>query len=123
MTDIRWYWENDEFGICAEGHAEYNPGNDIVCSAISCLLQTLYAGLEMQCFTPVEHRQESGKFVLNGKCRYPHKDGAVVVFDSILYGLELIAEQYPDNARITRVRTFAEMNERGGGNPFQHSVT
>ena len=122
MTDIRWYWENDEFGICAEGHAEYNPGNDIVCSAISCLLQTLYAGLEMQCFTPVEHRQESGKFILNGSV-YGYRERVVALFDSVLYGLELIAEQYPDNVRITRVRTCAEMNERGGGNPFRHSVT
>ena len=108
MTDIRWYWENDEFGICAEGHAEYNPGNDIVCSAISCLLQTLYAGLEMQCFQPVEHTQESGRFVLSGKCRELHKERVVVVFDTILYGLELIAEQYPDNVRITRVKGEGE---------------
>lgn len=122
MTDIRWYWENDEFGICAEGHAEYNPGNDIVCSAISCLLQTLYAGLEMQCFTPVEHRQESGRFVLNGSV-YGYRERVVALFDSVLYGLELIAEQYPDNVRITRVRTYAEINERGGGSPFRHSVT
>jgi uncharacterized protein YsxB (DUF464 family) len=108
MTHIKWYWEDDDFGICAEGHAEYNPGNDIVCSAVSTLLQTLWAGLEVCCFTPVEHKQESGKFVLNGKCRYPHKDRAVVVFDTILYGLELIAEQYPENVKIERVRGEGE---------------
>lgn len=121
MTEIKWYWEDDDFGICAEGHAEYNPGNDIVCSAISCLLQTLYAGLEMQCFAPVEHRQESGKFVLSGSV-YGYRERVVALFDSILYGLELIAEQYPDNVRITRVRTYAEMNERGGGNPFRNAL-
>lgn len=107
MTDIRWYLENDDFGICAEGHAEYNPGNDIVCSAISCLLQTLYAGLEMQCFTPVEHRQESGKFVVSGSV-YGYRERFVALFNSILYGLELIAEQYPDNVRITRVKGEGE---------------
>ena len=110
MTEIRWYWEEDDFGISAKGHAEFNPGNDIVCSAISALLQTLWAGLEMYCFTSVEHKQQSGAFVLKGKySRFKdHGSKATALFNSIVYGLELIAEQYPKNVKIERVRWEGE---------------
>ena len=103
MTDIKWYWDDDNFGITAEGHAEHNPGNDIVCSAISALLQTLWAGLEMHCFTSVEHSQNSGSFTLTGSV-YGYRERVVALFDSILYGLELIAEKYPENVKIERVK-------------------
>lgn len=107
MTEIRWYWEEDDFGITAEGHAEYNPGNDIVCSAVSALLQTLWAGLELYCFTPVWHKQESGRFTVMGKAgRY--KERTTSLFNSILYGLELIEKEYPNNVKITRVRGEGE---------------
>ena len=107
MTEIRWYWEEDDFGISAEGHAEFNPGNDIVCSAISALLQTLWAGLEVCCFTPVEHKQESGVFKLTGSV-YGYKERVIGLFDSILFGLEQIAERYPDNVKIERVKGEGE---------------
>ena len=107
MTDIRWYWENDEFGICAEGHAEYNPGNDIVCSAISCLLQTLYAGLEMQCYAQCILSTGDGRYEID--CAIGDKRGEVkALFDSIVFGLHLIAKEYPDNVRITRVKGEGE---------------
>ena len=48
MTNIEWYWDDVGFGVSAKGHAAYQGGNDIVCSAVSALLQTLYAGLEKQ---------------------------------------------------------------------------
>ena len=105
MTHIKWYWEDDDFGICAEGHAEYNPGNDIVCSAISALLQTLWAGLEMYCFTNVEHKQHSGAFELRGKIsRFKdHESKATALFNSIVYGLDLISKNYPDHVKIERI--------------------
>lgn len=105
MTHIKWYWEDDGFGICAEGHAEYNPGNDIVCSAVSALLQTLWAGLEMYCFTNVEHKQQSGAFELRGKIsRFKdHESKATALFNSIVYGLDLISKNYPDHVKIERI--------------------
>ena len=114
MTRIRWYWEGDEFGIIAEGHAEYNPGNDIVCSAISCLLQTFYAGLEMYCYTPVEHKQESGRFSVKGNAKR-YKESVTTLFNSILFGLEMLEREYPENVKIERVHGE-------GGNPFRHSL-
>lgn len=103
MTNIEWYWADECFGIKAEGHAGYKAGSDIVCSAVSALLQTLYAGLEMYCFAPVEHEQKSGIFVLRGRRGRETKE-VKVLFDSILFGLELIEREYPENVKLTRVK-------------------
>lgn len=117
MTEIKWYLEKDSFGICANGHADYNPGNDIVCSAVSALLQTLYAGLELFCGTAVDQEQESGSFVLEGQM---DSEGARVLFDSTLFGLGLIEREYPDNVRIERVGAGFSPLHGGGGNPFSN---
>lgn len=34
--------EKDRLSLQIVGHAEYNPGNDIICSAVSTLTQTFY---------------------------------------------------------------------------------
>ena len=104
MTEIRWYKEGVLCGVHAKGHAEYNPGNDIVCSAISALLQTLYAGLEMRCYAQVNHEQESGWFCIDIGIEDWNRDRVDALFDSVIYGLELIAEQYPNNVKMERVK-------------------
>jgi len=104
MTDIRWYKDGVLCGVHAKGHAEYNPGNDIVCSAISCLLQTLYAGLEMRCFAKVHHEQKSGQFCIDVGIEDRNRERIDALFDSVIYGLELIAEKYPNNVKVERVK-------------------
>lgn len=103
MTVIQWYWEeNGDFGILAEGHAEYHPGNDIVCSAVSALLQTLYAGLEIYCFAETEQFQESGLFWLKGNA-ISHTERAKTLFDSILFGLQMLTEEYPAHVSMEKM--------------------
>lgn len=104
MTDIKWYWENGVCGLVAEGHAAYEPGNDIVCSAISALVQTLYAGLEMRCYASVTRQQESGWFDINVAVTEKNRERVKVLFDSVVFGLELIAREYPENVKIARVK-------------------
>jgi uncharacterized protein YsxB (DUF464 family) len=104
MTEIRWYQEKALCGVQAKGHAEFNPGNDIVCSAISALLQTLYAGLEMRCYARVHHEQESGWFCIDVGIEEKNRDRIEALFNSVIYGLELIAEKYPNNVKIERVK-------------------
>lgn len=104
MTHIKWYDNGVLCGVHAKGHAEYNPGNDIVCSAVSAMLQTLYAGLEMRCYAKVHHEQEPGWFCVDVGKTDKNKDRIETLFDSVIYGLELIAEQYPDNVKMERVK-------------------
>lgn len=93
------YVEDPEGGTLAmraEGHAGYAPaGQDIVCAAVSCLMQTL-------AYSAAEDEHTSS-------CSYQGKDGPVVSvkagdsvlmrdkFELVADGLTLLAEQYPEN--------------------------
>ena len=80
----------------ASGHAGYAPaGQDIVCAAVSCLMQTL-------AYSAAEDEHTSS-------CIYQGKEGPVVSvetgdsvlmrdkFELVADGLTLLAEQYPEN--------------------------
>ena len=88
--------EGGKLTMRAEGHAGYAPaGQDIVCAAVSCLMQTL-------AYSAAEDEHTSS-------CSYQGKDGPVVSvkagdsvlmrdkFELVADGLDLLAEQYPEN--------------------------
>ena len=103
MTKILW---TETAAICciqAAGHAGYNPGNDIVCAAISALMQTLYAAMESVCHAETEERHSDGRMeVLAYKSRDNRKE-AEAIFNGILCGLELMAEEYADCVKMERL--------------------
>ena len=103
MTNIEWYWDDVGFGVSAKGHAAYQGGNDIVCSAVSALLQTLYAGLEMQCFCRCDVRSGDGEYMLDCIPGERRKE-AKILFDSIILGLELISQSYGAYVTVGRVK-------------------
>ena len=87
--------EGGKLTMRAEGHAGYAPaGQDIVCAAVSCLMQTL-------AYSAAEDEHTSS-------CSYQGKDGPVVSvkagdsvlmrdkFELVADGLTLLAEQYPE---------------------------
>ena len=94
--------ESGRLTMKAEGHAGYAPaGQDIVCAAVSALMQTLaYSAAE----------EES-----TGACIYQGKDGPVVSveavnseamqakFELVADGLTLLGEQYPENVSFKQV--------------------
>ena len=88
--------EGGKLTMRAEGHAGYAPaGQDIVCAAVSCLMQTL-------AYSAAEDEHTSS-------CIYQSKEGPVVnveagdsvlmrdKFELVADGLTLLAEQYPEN--------------------------
>lgn len=88
--------EGGKLTMRAEGHAGYAPaGQDIVCAAVSCLMQTL-------AYSAAEDEKTSS-------CIYQGKDDPVVnveagdsvlmrdKFELVADGLTLLAEQYPEN--------------------------
>lgn len=98
------YVEDPEGGTLAmraEGHAGYAPaGQDIVCAAVSCLMQTL-------AYSAAEDEHTSS-------CIYQGKEGPVVnveagdsvlmrdKFELVADGLTLLAEQYPENVNFKK---------------------
>ena len=93
--------EGGKLTMRAEGHAGYAPaGQDIVCAAVSCLMQTL-------AYSAAEDEHTSS-------CIYQGKDGPVVSvetgtsvlmqdkFELVADGLTLLAEQYPENVSFKK---------------------
>lgn len=93
--------EGGKLTMRAEGHAGYAPaGQDIVCAAVSCLMQTL-------AYSAAEDEHTSS-------CSYQGKDGPVVSvkagdsvlmrdkFELVADGLDLLAEQYPENVNFKK---------------------
>lgn len=93
--------EGGKLTMRAEGHAGYAPaGQDIVCAAVSCLMQTLAYSAEED-----EH---------TSSCIYQGKEGPVLnveagdsvlmrdKFELVADGLDLLAEQYPENVNFKK---------------------
>lgn len=93
--------EGGKLTMRAEGHAGYAPaGQDIVCAAVSCLMQTL-------AYSAAEDERTSS-------CIYQGKKGPVVSveagdsvlmrdkFELVADGLDLLAEQYPENVNFKK---------------------
>lgn len=86
--------------FAASGHADFGEhGDDIVCAAVSALLQAARLGLEEHARVPLEVEQEAGTMRLTIPER--HRDDAAV--RAILATAELsvrqIASQYPQHVR------------------------
>lgn len=115
--------EGGKLTMRAEGHAGYAPaGQDIVCAAVSCLMQTL-------AYSAAEDERTSS-------CIYQGKDGPVLnveagdsvlmrdKFELVADGLDLLAEQYPENVSFKEtcrcapkvdLQLFAEGGGDGAG--------
>ena len=115
--------EGGKLTMRAEGHAGYAPaGQDIVCAAVSCLMQTL-------AYSAAEDEHTSS-------CIYQGKEGPVVSveagdsvlmrdkFELVADGLDLLAEQYPENVSFKEtcrcapkvdLQLFAEGGGDGAG--------
>lgn len=99
MIEITVDKSHEELTLISQGHAEYNPGNDIVCSAVSALLYTLAGALQNLCgYGKRSFRFEAGDTEIH--CRPPDKT-AITIFDTTIIGLLQIEKQYPDNVHIT----------------------
>ena len=101
MTKIEYYIKNGYYCLRAEGHAGYNKeGEDIVCAAISALLQMCWAGLERECGAAGEQRQESGEFYFGATVGEENRKEADVLMNSVIYGLELIQKGFPECVEV-----------------------
>lgn len=84
--------------VTAQGHADYAPiGQDIVCAAISTLLQTLAcSAVEMRTGAKIT-AFEAGNF----KLEYEHLSETLsVLIGAFIIGATGVAESYPDHVSI-----------------------
>jgi uncharacterized protein YsxB (DUF464 family) len=92
----------DEFSFAMEGHAGYNPGNDIVCSAASALGQALYGYLDNNRDKIAVDRMDKGK----GEMHISVKGDTSLLpaFEVVTLGLMQIAKKYPEHVAVKIMR-------------------
>lgn len=106
MVNITITMQTDKFTAHFDGHAGFNPGNDIVCAAISALAYTLLGTLQnLKHDFPndflLEHFDNHGVVFCNvsniSAQAMPH---VIDIFKTIYIGLKQIEAKYPAHLKI-----------------------
>lgn len=86
--------------ITIEGHAGYDVrGRDIVCAAVSALVQTFSASADV--LTQYEFETVRGERGQIQAIKYGHlSERAQVLLDALFIGLQMIADDFPENVRV-----------------------
>lgn len=85
--------------ISVEGHAEYAPiGQDIVCAAVSTLIQAFVASVEELTTDNLKAEFRAGKALIQHEENLSRD--AQLLRDSFLLGVRMVAEAYPENVQI-----------------------
>jgi uncharacterized protein YsxB (DUF464 family) len=106
MVNVEIHNKGSEAHISITGHAEYNPGNDIVCSAISGLGYAFLGAVQnYQISNPklfdLKYNANSGEIECSIKNIIPHAKVVLNAYISMLtVGLQQIELQYPDNINV-----------------------
>lgn len=104
MTRVSTVTKGNKITIDIQGHAGFNPGNDIVCASASMLAYTLMQNLmDLTNVGLLEYCKTSEKNgILNIKVKTNNKGEAVVkiVIKTIMTGYELLENQYPNNVSL-----------------------
>lgn len=89
-----------ENGLSVVGHAHYAEiGKDIVCAAVSTLVQTLLWSLDGLTEDVYNSTSKPGEVVI----RYGNlSKGAQLLVDSFFVGVQMIADNYPEYVRVDR---------------------
>ena len=105
MLEVTFYRDSHDrlSSVFARGHADFDEyGQDIVCAAVSAILQGLRLGLEAYAGISVDADQESGEFHV----RWPEsaRDDASVkaIVATAELSVERIASQYPQHVKFGR---------------------
>lgn len=98
MIQVTYNEVGDEMILRAEGHAEYaEKGKDIVCAAVSVLMQTLAYSVDA-CWMGFGNDDKNVMTV-----QAHQSSDNMAKFELVTDGLILLAKQYPENVRYTNV--------------------
>ena len=100
MTNIRCSNDREEYTIDIDGHAGYNPGNDIVCAGVSILGFTLLNAIENQITDVCEITMIDGDIHIRVKGTVNSQQDIRTIVETIMFGYELLEDQYPANISV-----------------------
>lgn len=85
-------------GISVKGHAHYaEPGKDIVCAAVSILVQNLIQSIEELTPDKTKYSIQPGRVCIEYRNL---SEKAKSLFDSFFIGIRMVIEDYPENVRM-----------------------
>jgi len=89
--------------IFADGHAGFaEHGEDIVCAAVSAILQAARLGLQAHARTPLDVVQDSGRLELRWPEGRRDDEAVKAIVATAELSVEQIAAQYPEHVRYHR---------------------
>lgn len=98
MITIIYDEKEHDMILQASGHAGYAPkGQDIVCAAVSCLMQTLAYSVD----GGTVRRSEAGENIMTVQAA--QSLDTLAKFELVTDGLMLLAQQYPENVRFVNL--------------------
>lgn len=98
MTEVTRYKDR----ITIKGHSGYAPiGQDIVCAAVSTLVQTLIQSVENLTADKITYDMRPGTVDIKFWCL---SDPSKVLIDAFFIGIKGIAEAHPDNVKFISER-------------------
>lgn len=104
MIDIRIKCNGEPFVLTADGHANAprnEDGRDLVCCAVSTLVQTLAASCAQIPGVRTTYRKESGRTKIHLADTEAHWDELIPRFNMVITGIQVLAEQYPESVSLT----------------------
>jgi len=88
--------------VRVSGHGGGRKGSDIVCAAVSAVMQTALAGLLHYLKVNIYHKMRKGRISIRIPPELSGHDLEVsqIILSTMLIGLRHIASQYPEKVRI-----------------------
>ena len=100
MTNITCENNRGAYQINIEGHANYNDGIDIVCSAVSTLSFTLMCAIENKDVDLKNCTYNSGDVHIYIKPTKENQSEIDTIVETIMLGFAMLEEKYPDNVTL-----------------------
>jgi uncharacterized protein YsxB (DUF464 family) len=89
----------------ASGHAGWaDAGQDVVCAAVSTLLQAAWLGLDEVAGIAVEGAREAGRLELSWPEAARSDPGVRAIVETVARSIETLAAQYPAHVKVAVAR-------------------
>jgi uncharacterized protein YsxB (DUF464 family) len=90
-------------GLCARGHADFaDRGKDIVCAAVSAILQAAHLGLREHARVVVAARQEPGELDVRLRSDQRDPESVRAILATAELAVDQIAQRFPKHVRLVR---------------------
>ena len=87
-----------ENSLTVRGHAGYAaPGKDIVCAAVSALVETMIAAIEQVTTDHIRTNKATGLVDITWERL---SDRGLLLIDAFFVGIKMLSDQYPEHIRI-----------------------